>query len=92
MEVSEMMTLDLSADSERKFREMAAQLSLSPEAYVELLLSNDELSRDAAQFSPPEELTVEEFDRILDEMSEGLPPLPSVSGNLSREDIYYDHD
>jgi hypothetical protein len=38
------------------------------------------------------EMTLEEFDRVLDELaagSENLPPLPT---NFSRADIYLDHD
>ncbi len=37
-------------------------------------------------------LSLEEFDRLLDELSEGLPPLPPLPADFSRADIYEDHD
>ena len=37
----------------------------------------------------PQELTADEFDRTLDELSGHAPPLPA---DFSRADIYYDHD
>lgn len=37
------------------------------------------------------EMDVSEFERALDEVSHGLPALPTLNG-LSRADIYCDHD
>src|SRR5207249_3680765 len=39
---------------------------------------------------PP--LTLEEFDQLLDELSEGMPAVPPLPANFSRADIYLDHD
>jgi hypothetical protein len=87
-----MLTLNLPPEVEQKLRAQADRRSLSLEAYLEFLVTRQDLYENAAQVPAPEELTVEEFDRILDEMSAGLPPLPTLPENFSREDIYYDHD
>jgi hypothetical protein len=91
MEVSEMMTLKLSAESERKFRDMATQAGLSLEACLELLIRNEDLSLNATD-APHEKLSDQEFEKLLDEISEGLPELPQLPDNFSRADIYFDHD
>jgi hypothetical protein len=43
-----------------------------------------------ADQSPP--LSDEEFERLLDELSEGLPPEAVLPPDFSRADIYFDHD
>jgi hypothetical protein len=39
----------------------------------------------------PTEISLEEFDRLLDDLSNG-PPLPHLPDDFSRADIYADHD
>jgi hypothetical protein len=41
---------------------------------------------------PATNITAEEFDRLLDEFSAGLPALPSLPNDFSRVDIYGEHD
>ena len=36
-------------------------------------------------------LSLDEFEQILDELSDGLPPLPPLPRGFSRADIYSDH-
>lgn len=38
------------------------------------------------------QMTVEEMDGLLDQLSEGLDHLPTLPGDFSRADIYDDHD
>jgi hypothetical protein len=40
----------------------------------------------------PPELSDEEIERLLDELSEGLDHLPPLPPDFSRADIYDDHD
>ena len=40
----------------------------------------------------PPELSDEEFEQLLDEVSEGLDDLPPLPPDFSRADIYDDHD
>jgi hypothetical protein len=47
------------------------------------------IAASAPQAKQGENLTDEEFDRLIEEASDDTPSLP---GNFSREDIYFDHD
>jgi hypothetical protein len=38
------------------------------------------------------DMSIEEFDALLDEITEGLPSLPPLPPDFSRADIYDDHD
>ncbi|HTW94163.1 MAG TPA: hypothetical protein VMD30_05190 [Tepidisphaeraceae bacterium] len=40
----------------------------------------------------PKKVTPPEIDRWLDELAEGLPPLPPLPADFSRNDVYEDHD
>ena len=44
--------------------------------------------------APPDALTVppRDFERLLDELSAGLPVLPTLPADFSRADIYDTHD
>ncbi|MGH7140056.1 MAG: hypothetical protein ACREHD_30315, partial [Pirellulales bacterium] len=60
------------------------------EAYLGALAEQD------AQNSAPltamaTEISLDEFDRLLDELSDG-PPLPRLPDDFLRADIYADHD
>lgn len=69
--------------------ERLAQKAKSTGVSVDSLLKH---MLDTTDLTPPGEMSLEEFDRVLDELvvgSENLAPLPS---NFSRADIYMDHD
>ena len=52
-----------------------------------------ELVAEAGKIAPADgDLSVEEFDTLLDEAANLFPPLPSLPADFSREDIYADHD
>ena len=87
-----MVTLNLSPELEEKFRQHATRRGQSLEAYLEHLLAREELYESAAQVPPPEELSEEEVERLLDQISEGLTDHPNVPDDFSRADIYADHD
>jgi hypothetical protein len=40
----------------------------------------------------PSHLSLDDFERILDAVSEGLPLLPQLPRDFSRSNIYCDHD
>jgi hypothetical protein len=87
------IVLHLPLDTERKLREKAMQTGQTLEAYLEQLAQHDaENTNDTGTglaFPPP--LSDEEFDRLLDQLSEGAP-LPHLPADFSRSDIYADHD
>ncbi len=47
---------------------------------------------EADQAAPGDAITLEEFDRILDEVSATPPNAPPLPTDFSRADIYTDHD
>lgn len=49
----------------------------------------EEPSPSSATFT---ELTLEDFDRILDELAAGSENIPALPSDFSRADIYEDHD
>jgi hypothetical protein len=87
------VTLQLAPDTERRLRERAAESDQTLEGYVQQLIERETGQTGetaAAEQEPP--LSDEEFDRLLDELSEGLPSLPPLPADFSRADIYADHD
>ena len=50
------------------------------------------LKRQFGKSRKPKFKTVEEIDAWLNELSEGLPELPILPLDFSRDDIYADHD
>jgi uncharacterized protein (DUF1778 family) len=83
------VTLRLNPETERKLREVAAHLGQTLEAYLEQLAEQSAGIGPAPL--PTQELTDEEFERLLDQLSEG-PMLPHLPADFSRSDIYSDHD
>jgi uncharacterized protein (DUF1778 family) len=83
------VTLRLNSETERKLREVAAHLGQTLEAYLEQLAEQN--AGIAPAPSPTQELSDEEFERLLDQLSEG-PTLPPLPADFSRADIYADHD
>ncbi len=87
------VTLDLAPTTERRLRQRAAESGQALEAYLQQLIERE--AGDAVGISPSGEqppLSLEEFDRLLDEVSEGLPPLPPLPADFSLADVYTDHD
>jgi len=84
------VTLKLSPETERLLRQKAAQQGLPLETYLGQLAERDAQAANGetntASFSPAE------FDRLIDELSEGLPPLPTLPVAWSRAQLYADHD
>jgi len=78
------MRIELDDQTGERLRIQAEQRGISVEAYVRQLA-------EAAALPPAERLTSEEFERLLDEVSEGLN-LQSLPADFSRADIYLDHD
>ncbi len=87
------VTLHLSPDTEQKLRERASQKGQTLEAYLEQLAQDEVRTGKGTAPTPAAQapLSDEEFDRLLDELSEG-PELPHLPADFSRADIYADHD
>jgi hypothetical protein len=86
------ITLNLEPDTEQILAAKAARFGQTLEVYLKHLAERDAQGRDGLGAGPAPPLSDEEFDRLLDELSEGLPPLPSLPADFSRADIYADHD
>jgi hypothetical protein len=84
------VTLHFRAETEQALREKASRRGQTLEAYLEQLAER-EVGADAVATDPGGELTDPEFDRLLDELSDG-PRLPHLPMDFSRADIYADHD
>ena len=82
------ITIDLKPQVESQIAAQAAAQGLSVEAFVQKLLEKSVVSNNS-----PDEISLEEFERDMDMLAEGLEHLPiNYQGNYSREDIYLDHD
>jgi len=77
------ITLELSPQAEARLKDLAAQAGTSLDAYVQELVE-----RSAVGFGGGKTLSPAEFRRRLKELSEGLPPLPTLPADFSRADIY----
>ena len=54
-------------------------------------LAEQDAQRNFHGTAMPTDISLEEFDRLLDDLSDG-PPLPRLPDDFSRADIYLDHD
>jgi hypothetical protein len=87
------VTLNLSPETERSLRERAAQNGLALETYLRQLLERDTQAANAGpEIGSAVQVSPAEFDRRLDELSEGLPPLVTLPTDWSRADLYANHD
>jgi hypothetical protein len=84
------VTLHLAAETEQKLRAKAALTGQTLVAYLEQLADRDAQGKGDSEVSAPD-LSDEEFDRLLNELSEG-PTLPHLPADFSRSDVYADHD
>jgi hypothetical protein len=86
------VTLNLAPDTERRLRAKAAQLGQTLEGSLErLALEEAEPGNGPGQPADPA-LALPDFDRHLEALSKGLPPLPPLPADFSRADSYADHD
>jgi len=81
--------VNLPSETERALKARAAATGRTLEALLEEIAN-----REAGVMNEVEEQTqsdISEFERGLDELSEGLPQLPTLADVFSRADIYGEH-
>ena len=81
--------VNLVPETERVLKAKAAAVGRTLEALLEEIAN-----REAGVMNEVEEQTqsdISEFERGLDELSEGLPQLPTLADVFSRADIYGEH-
>jgi hypothetical protein len=85
--------LHLSPETEQKLRDDASENGQSLEGYLEQLVEQYAKNRNgtAQAQAPQSALSDEEFERLLDQLSEGAT-LPHLPADFSRSDLYADHD
>jgi hypothetical protein len=87
------VTIELPTGTEQKLREKASLHGKSLEFYLQELLQRDALGANGAALPLAQgELSLEELDRLLDELSQTPAVLPSLPADFSRKDIYAEHD
>jgi hypothetical protein len=86
------VTLHFRPETEHVLREKASRRGQTLETYL-VQLAEREAADDATAvlIESGQQLTDSEFDRLLDELSDG-PRLPHLPTDFSRADIYSDHD
>jgi len=85
--------LNLSPETEKYLREKAAQSGQILEDYLSALLERETRTANGSTGTgTAAQVSAEEFDRLLDALSEGLPSLPTLPADWSRADLYADHD
>jgi hypothetical protein len=77
--------LNLAPETERMLKEKAARRGQTLEAYLEAIADREARTPDGVAQAPADR---SEFERRLDELSEGLPPLPTLPADFSRADVY----
>jgi hypothetical protein len=86
------VTIDLPPGTEQKLREKASLHGKSLEFYLQELVQKEALEIYSNSSLQGEELSIEEIDRLLDQLSEATAVLPSLPADFSRKDIYIEHD
>jgi hypothetical protein len=83
-----MMTIhiEVAPDTAQMLQANAAARKISLDDYLRKLAKADSLTTSAPT------ITLEEFDRDMDELAAGLEGLPVLPQDFSRADIYADHD
>jgi hypothetical protein len=85
--------LNLSPETEQCLRAKASQSGQTLEDYLEQLVVRDIWAPNGSPGTDSGvQLSPAEFDRRLDELSEGLPSIPTLPADWSRADVYTDHD
>ena len=70
----------------KKLRIQAAERQIPFDAYLELVAEAGDATSKNGDFS------VAEFEKLLDELADGLPHLPPLPLDFGRADIYSNHD
>lgn len=78
--------LEVASDIARLLQANAVARKISLEEYLRTLAETDSLISSASNFS------LEEFERDMDALADGLEDLPVLPDDFSRADIYADHD
>jgi hypothetical protein len=83
-----MMTIliEVAPDTAQMLQANASARKISLDDYLRKLAETDSLTASAPN------LSLEEFDRDMDELAAGLEGLPVLPQDFSRADIYADHD
>lgn len=81
--------INLAAETERVLRAKAVAAGRTLEAFLEEIANREAAILGEGHDQAPSDLT--EFERGLDELSDGLPPLQTLPPDFSRVDIYGDH-
>jgi hypothetical protein len=81
--------VNLAPETERVLKAKAAEAGRTLEAFLEELAEREAGVAAAVHGQAPSDLA--EFERRLDELSEGLPQLPTLPTDFSRADIYGEH-
>ncbi len=84
------VTVSFSVEVGRQLEEKASRNGQTLAGYLESLAETDVRESDSTPAASAE-LSNNEFDRLLDELSAG-PALPNLAADFSRADIYADHD
>jgi len=88
------VVLHLRAEIGHQLRQKAIRSGQTLEAYLEQLAEREAQDTNGITGGSPSSqpaLSDEEFDRLLDELSEG-PSLSHLPADFTRSDIYSDHD
>lgn len=84
-DVAMMTRIEIEQDTAERLAKKAKSTGISVDSLLNNLLDTSDLTtRDA--------VTLEEFDRILDELAAGPEDIPPLPSDFSRADIYLDHD
>jgi hypothetical protein len=86
------ITLNLSPETERRLRARAAQSGQSLESYLQYLAESDLANGGPGLSFASHELSLAEFEQLLDTLSEGLASLPTLPVDFARAGVYSDHD
>lgn len=81
--------VNLAPETERVLKTKAAEAGRTLEAFLEEIANREARILSTGQGPAPSD--VAEFERSLDELSEGLPPLPTLPATFSRADICGEH-
>ena len=87
------VTIELAPGTEQTLRAKASANGKSLEFYLQELAQKDALEANgAAVLLSQEELSLADFDQLLDALAAGPPGMPPLPEDFSRRDIYSDHD
>jgi len=81
--------VNLAPETERVLKARAAEAGRTLEVFLEEIANREARILNEEQGQAPSDLA--EFERGLDELSEGLPQLPTLPADYSRADSYGEH-